>query len=156
MRMIKYRGIKAAEWYQNPSRIEHNFCTAGGRNRYTSASGEHMGKRIVYIAASVLLAHVIASYICVWVAGMRVEELNHRFGAAKYMIPTNLKVQAPVRVFQLLGMLKKIDSGKGTMALWGAYFGPLVLIGAALTTAPRWLFVDEDESRSMYAGKKRR
>jgi hypothetical protein len=114
-----------------------------------------MGKRIVYVAGSVLLAHVIASYICMWAISMRLSDLNERFGAVKYYLPTNLKVQAPVRVFSVLSMMGKVDSGKGLAAMWAAYVVPLVLLGGLMATAPRWLFTEDDGSRKMYGGKRR-
>ena len=90
--------------------------------------------------------------------GTSVSDLNERFGSTKYTIPAYMRVQAPVRVFSMLNRLQyeNVDSPKGRAVLWGAYAGSLVLIAGVLVIAPRWLFVDEDRSRSMYAGKKGR
>ena len=106
-------------------------------------------RRILFIVAAAVMAHFVASYLCMYFTVDRIQELS-LVGAdrpQKVYVPRRFRVGAPVYVFTLLNAWRQqgVETTKGMVFLWMTYAVPAVGIFALIMLVPKLVTEDERE-----------
>ena len=108
--------------------------------------------QIGFVLGSLVVAHIIASYICLYFQLERLED-RRLFGAENVenprivYVPASYKKWAPLHVVDGLINWTKVtgDDAQSAAILWCSYLAPLLLFAVAPLLIKRFLSYDADD-----------
>jgi len=107
--------------------------------------------RLLLILGCALVAHVVASYICLYFTLDRIADvIVNSASSFGVNIPHEYKVFAPLHIFQILVKWGAggHDSTKGLIFLWACYLVPFAVIFVLGLMIPRWMFIEDGRKRA--------
>jgi hypothetical protein len=106
--------------------------------------------RLLLILGCALVAHVVASYVCLYFTLDRIaDQIINSASSFGVNIPHEYKVFAPLHIFQILVAWAGggHDTTKGLIFLWACYLVPFAVILVLGLMVPRWMFIDDGGRR---------
>ena len=106
--------------------------------------------RLLLILGCALVAHVFASYVCLYFTLDRIaDQIVNSASSFAVGIPHEYKVYAPLHIFQILVTwgTEGHDTTGGLIFLWGCYLVPFAVVLVLGLMLPKWMFVDDDRRR---------
>jgi hypothetical protein len=109
-----------------------------------------IANRLLLILGSALVAHVIASYVCLYFTLDRIaDQIINSASSFGVNIPHEYKVFAPLHIFQILVTWAGggHDTTKGLIFLWACYLVPFAVILVLGLMVPKWMFIEDGRKR---------